>query len=447
MSSSGADAVLFRECRKRTEPLELFSRLLSSHSECFLLESATGPAHSARYSLLGASPVSRATYRNGRITFEGRTERQRIDSFLKEHIRSDRKIGNFAHPYLGGFVGYFSYDTVRSFEKLPDIHAESVFPDAELGLFEDGFIYDHRGNRLFYFSHIDDREREMVNADGTDEVMDFGKITAQPSKEEYLRSVEKAREHIIDGDIFQVVLSRRMSVDRMSGYLRFYESLRKINPSPYMYFVKFGNRTVIGSSPETLVRVNGKRVTTYPIAGTRPASPSRRENERLRKQLLASEKEKAEHNMLVDLARNDVGRVCRFGTVSVPEYMKVEKYSHVQHIVSRVEGLLAKDKTPVDAFFSVFPAGTVSGAPKIRAMEIIEELEKFRRGPYAGAVGYYSHTGCLDSAISIRTLFCSGRKAFLQAGGGIVYDSVPEMEYRETENKMGALMSVYGSGK
>ncbi len=439
--------MLFRECERRTEPLELFSRLLSSNSECFLLESATGPAHSARYSLLGASPVSRATYRNGHITFDGRTAKQRIDHFLNEHIGNGHVPGNFAHPYLGGFVGYFSYDTIRSFEKLPDIHAESAFPDAELGLFEDGFIYDHRKNRLFYFSHGDDRERDLANADEIDDAMDFGKIIAQPSKEEYLLSVEKAKEYIIDGDIFQVVLSRRMSVDKMSGYLHFYESLRNINPSPYMYYVKFGDRIVIGSSPETLVRVKGKVVTTYPIAGTRPTSPSRKENDRLRRQLLASEKEKAEHNMLVDLARNDVGRVCRFGTVSVPEYMKVEKYSHVQHIVSRVEGILTKGRTPVDALFSIFPAGTVSGAPKIRAMEIIEELEKFRRGPYAGAVGYYSFTGCLDSAISIRTLFCNGRKAFLQAGGGIVYDSVPEMEYQETENKMGALMSVYGRGK
>lgn len=435
--------MIVKECDRKLNPLSLFSRLLSSCRECFLLESATGPAHSARYSFLGASPVSVALYRKGYITFESRTVRQRIDEFLKETIPPSRGRAVHPYPYTGGLVGYFSYDTIRSFEKLPDLHRESPFPDAELGFFEDGFVFDHRSGRMSYFTHSDDREKEMTGNDASAEEMSFGKLTAQPSKEAYLSAVERAKEYIVEGDIFQVVLSRRVFVERMRGLLEFYSALRAINPSPYMYFVKFGDRVVIGSSPETLVRVEGRRITTYPIAGTKPVGRNEMENRRLRRELLSSEKERAEHNMLVDLARNDVGRVSSFGSVSVPEYMKVEKYSHVQHIVSRVEGTLRPGSTPADALFSIFPAGTVSGAPKVRAMEIIEELEKFRRGPYAGAVGYYSLNGCLDSAISIRTLFCNRGKAFLQAGGGIVYDSVPEMEFQETENKMGALLSVY----
>jgi len=386
----------------------------------------------------------KAVCRGGTISFDGMKRKQRIDEFLDEEMSSRKMRKRFPFPYAGGFVGYFSYDVVREFEKLPDIHGESPFPDAELGLFEDGFIYDNLEEKLFYFSAGDDRERELIGNDAANEEVSYGKISARPQKGNYLNAVEKAKEYIVDGDIFQVVLSRRLIVDRMKGMLSFYRRLKEVNPSPYMYFVKFGDRTVIGSSPETLVRVEGRKVVTYPIAGTRPVSKEKNENDRLRTELLNDEKEKAEHNMLVDLARNDVGRVSDFGTVRVPEYMNVERYSHVQHIVSRVEGRLNREKTPVDALFSIFPAGTVSGAPKIRAMEIIEELEQFRRGPYAGAVGYYSFNGCLDSAISIRTLFCNRDRAFLQAGGGIVYDSDPEKEFTETENKMGALLSVYG---
>jgi len=259
--------------------------------------------------------------------------------------------------------------------------------------------------------------------------------------------VNKAKQYIIDGDIFQVVLSRRIRLGEVRGLLPFYASLRKINPSPYMYFVNFGERTVIGSSPETLVRVSGRKVITYPIAGTRPVTGDRKKDALLRMELLSDEKERAEHNMLVDLARNDIGRVSKFGTVRVPEYMKVDRYSHVQHIVSSVEGTLSKERDALDALFSIFPAGTVSGAPKIRAMEIIEELEPFRRGPYAGAVGYYSFNGSLDSAIAIRTLFRNGQDAFLQAGCGIVYDSRPQMEFEETENKLKALMTAFGGLK
>ncbi len=439
--------MIFRESISHDNPVGLFSRLLSSGSDCFLLESASGPSRSARFSFIGAAPSEKAVYSGGSIRFDGSRRKERIDSFLKGNMKIRRPSVSMPFPYIGGFVGYFSYDTVRHFEKLPDRHHESSFPDAELGLFTDGFIFDHLNGQCFYFSWDDDRERELLSCDMLEEEMVRTRLEPLQSKSSYLDAVEKAKEYIIDGDIFQVVLSRRVSLKGTRGMLPFYTALKALNPSPYMYYVKFGEREVIGSSPETLVSVTGRKVVTYPIAGTRPVTGKEDVDASLERELLNDEKERAEHNMLVDLARNDVGRVSRFGSVSVPEYMTVQKYSHVQHIVSRVEGTLDRGKDAVDALFSIFPAGTVSGAPKIRAMEIIEELESMRRGPYAGAVGYYSFNGSLDSAISIRTLFRNAGNAFLQAGGGIVYDSVPEREFDETESKLGALLTVFGEKK
>ncbi len=436
--------MIFRKSFSAESPVDIFSRMINSGSDCFLLESASGPSRSARYSFIGASPEQKAVYSGGRISFDGSSRKERIDAFLKENMRRRKPSLTVPYPYTGGFVGYFSYDTVRSFEQLPDRHGPSGFPDAELGLFTDGFICDHIGGGSYYFSWGDDRERELLSADRAEQEAAVLRARPEIPKSRYLASVEKAKEYITEGDIFQVVLSRRLSLSGTRGMLPFYTALKAINPSPYMYYVKFGDREVIGSSPETLVRVEGRDVITYPIAGSRPVTGNIARDRELETELLADQKERAEHNMLVDLARNDVGRVSGFGTVSVPEYMRVEKYSHVQHIVSRVEGKLARGRTAVDALFSVFPAGTVSGAPKIRAMEIIDELESSRRGPYAGAVGYCSFNGSLDSAISIRTLFKKGDSAFLQAGGGIVHDSVPENEFAETESKLGALLAVAG---
>lgn len=435
--------MIIRESISRDTPTELFSRLLNSGHDCFLLESASGTSRSARYSFLGAAPADKAVYSGGTVRFDGSRRKERIDRFLRENMPGRRLPASMPFPYIGGFVGYFSYDTVRQFEKLPDTHGASDFPDAELGLFNDGFIFNHLEGRIYYFSWDGDRERELISC-GT-EAVGIGRTRAhalQP-KAGFLRAVERAKQYIVDGDIFQVVLSRRVGISGVRGLLPFYSALKKLNPSPYMYYVKFGEREVIGSSPETLASVTGRKVVTYPIAGTRPVTGNAARDAELERELLHDEKERAEHNMLVDLARNDVGRVSRFGSVTVPSYMRVEKFSHVQHIVSRVEGTLAKGYDALDALFSVFPAGTVSGAPKIRAMEIIEELEGFRRGPYAGAVGYYSFNRSLDSALAIRTLFRNGSNAFLQAGGGIVHDSVPEREFTETENKMGALHSIF----
>ncbi|MCW4026921.1 MAG: anthranilate synthase component I family protein, partial [Candidatus Bathyarchaeota archaeon] len=261
-------------------------------------------------------------------------------------------------------------------------------------------------------------------------------------KDRYRKLVQRAKGYIESGDILQVVLSKRHDFQIQGDLTRFYQSLRRINPSPYMYFLKMGERRIIGSSPEMLVRVEGNGVETFPIAGTRPRVKDPAQNKALAKDLLSDPKECAEHVMLVDLARNDIGRVSKFGSVNVPEFMKVHEYSHVQHIVSMVAGKLKEDCDCYDALRAVFPAGTVSGAPKVRAMEIIEESEPARRGPYAGAVGYFSYNGNADFAITIRTLVAQGNRCSIQAGGGIVADSIPETEWFETEHKARALMKA-----
>jgi anthranilate synthase component 1 len=262
------------------------------------------------------------------------------------------------------------------------------------------------------------------------------------SKAEFIKAVKKLKKYIYDGDVYQVVLSRKMKFSIKGNLLPVYRMLREVNPSPYMYLLKIANRYIIGSSPEMLVRVTKDHVESFPIAGTRPIVNDENVNEKLRQELLQDEKEIAEHTMLVDLSRNDVGRVCRYGTVRVHDHMTVKRFSHVQHIVSHVTGELQKDKDSYDAFKAVFPAGTVSGAPKVRAMEIIDELEPEHRGAYAGAVGYFSSNGCCDFAITIRSLFVNKNEAYLQSGAGIVMDSVPENEWMETQQKANAILST-----
>jgi anthranilate synthase component 1 len=297
---------------------------------------------------------------------------------------------------------------------------------------------------LYYYS-TDNRLAEiekLVKQSSNPEVLAYDQPKVSVTKTRFEEAVEKAKDYIISGDIFQVVLSKRYDFRFEGNLMAFYRSLREINPSPYMYYFKEGNRQIVGSSPEMLVRVDNRVVETFPIAGTRPCVENPSENKRLAEELLADPKERAEHVMLVDLARNDVGKVAKFGSVHVPEFMKVHRYSHVQHIVSQVVGDLQDDKECYDALRAVFPAGTVSGAPKVRAMEIIEELEPTKRGPYAGAVGYFSYNGNADFAITIRTLFADGDKACIQVGAGIVADSIPEREWFETDHKAEALMKA-----
>ena len=348
--------------------------------------------------------------------------------------------------YCGGLVGYASYDLVRSFEEIPRFgRKRSGFPDAEFGLFEDGIVFDHVSGRSHYFCRDEnriDRVRSFLKETGPDGEVIFGEPKSNISQEDFCSRVDRAKEYIQSGDIFQVVLTRKYKIPFKGSLLRFYRALRRINPSPYMYYLRFGDREVVGSSPEMLARKTRRNVETFPIAGTRPFTSDPARNRALAAELLQDEKERAEHVMLVDLARNDLGRVCEYGTVQVSEFMKIQTYSHVQHIVSRVTGRLRKDSTGMDLFKAVFPAGTVTGAPKVRAMQIIEELEASARGPYAGAVGYFSSNGNADFAITIRTLFAQHGYCYLQSGAGIVADSVPDQEWIESERKTAALFTA-----
>ncbi len=312
-------------------------------------------------------------------------------------------------------------------------------------MFDDGLVIDHKQKRAYYYYYEDNRLDEieqLLKQPAAPESLAFTQPKVNTSQSSFEKAVEKAKEYVKQGDIFQTVLSKRFDFQFDGDLTAFYRALRAINPSPYMYFYKAGDRQIVGSSPEMLARVENRTVETFPIAGTRPALKDPAENRRFARELLADPKERAEHVMLVDLARNDVGKVAKFGSVRVPEFMQVHRYSHVQHIVSRVMGDLRNDCDCYDALRAVFPAGTVSGAPKVRAMEIIDELEPTRRGPYAGAVGYFSYNGNADFAITIRTLFADGNQAHIQVGAGIVADSDPEKEWMETEHKAGALMKA-----
>jgi anthranilate synthase component 1 len=364
-------------------------------------------------------------------------------SAIQQALKSQALL-NTEFRFVGGAVGYISYDVVRCWEKLPrKIHDESSFPDVQMGVFDDGIVFDHKQKTAYYYFLSEDRFDEIARLEtnpSESEALSFSQPKVNITKEYFQHAVEKAKEYVRKGDVFQVVLSKRFDFRVQGDLIGFYRSLRDINPSPYMYFFKAADRQIVGSSPEMLVRVENRTLETFPIAGTRPVAKNPAENKHLAQDLLSDPKERAEHVMLVDLARNDIGKVAAYGSVHVPEFMQVHRYSHVQHIVSRVVGNLRDGYDSYDAFKAVFPAGTVTGAPKPRAMEIIEELETARRGPYAGALGYFSYNGNADFAITIRTLFADKDKAHIQAGAGIVADSVPEREWFETEQKAQALL-------
>lgn len=364
---------------------------------------------------------------------------------IKDYVNSNL-ISYNGLRFIGGLVGYISYDAIRYWEILPKITIDDLqFPDIKLAIYDDGIIFDHEKHIVLYYYYSRDRSNELEN-------LMLSSVEIQPlecthlelnlSKELFEEKVSRAKEYIAAGDILQVVLSKRYGLTIRGDLLAFYGSLREINPSPYMYFLKMKDQQIVGSSPEMLVRVENRMVETYPIAGTRPHVNDREKNKELARELLADPKEQAEHLMLVDLARNDVGKVSEFGSVHVPQFMEVREYSHVQHIVSRVIGKLKPRCDSFDALRAIFPAGTVSGAPKVRAMEIIEESEPTRRGPYAGAVGYFSFNGNSDFAITIRTLVAKENKAYIQVGAGIVADSVPEREWFETDHKAQALIKA-----
>jgi len=419
--------IIYEEVQLRLSPAEAYARLRNGGTPSFLLESAEGSSRTVAYSFLGTSPVA---------VLQGRND-QGLDEVRKMMRSRPRRSTPF--PFMGGMVGYFSYHLVNAIER--DLHIrDGGFPDYELGLYDSGLVYDHSAFKIYHF-HPEGEEGILPLLEPDDDPAAFRlkERLSGTRREDYEAGVGELHGRIVDGEAFQVVLSGYEEHSFEGDPFQLYLRLRKVNPSPYMFYLDFGERKVLGSSPETLVTVRGREAVTYPIAGTRPLGADLRERRFNRSSMLADEKERAEHLMLVDLARNDLGKVCEYGTVEVADLMRVEEYSHVQHMVSRVRGILGDEQDALDALAAVFPAGTVSGAPKHRAMRLIESLEDRGRGPYAGAVGYISDSGDLDTAITIRSAFVHGDRIYLQAGAGIVLDSVPRREFEECQGKLGAM--------
>jgi anthranilate synthase component 1 len=414
------------------------------------LESAEGPKKLAQYSFLGFSPSNIVKAKNGKYTEERSSggspstlETQDPFLFLRR-VLNENFTTYHGFRFVGGLVGYFSYDVIRYVESLPNSpRDDSALPDLEFGVYDDGIVFDHLTGQAYYYWYNNNRIREierLMEKKPQTKKLVASRLRTNITQEKFEAMVRKAKRYIKAGDIFQAVLSKRFEFSFKGDLIDFYQALRDINPSPYMYFLKMKERAIVGSSPEMLGRVEGKRVDTFPIAGTRPIGKNAKQDNRLADELLNDPKERAEHVMLIDLARNDLGKVSEYGTVNVPEFMTVQKYSHVQHIVSRVSAQLRRECDAIDTLKAIFPAGTVSGAPKKRAMEIIDELEPCRRGPYAGAVGYFSYNGDADFAITIRTLVANVSRAYIQAGAGIVADSDPTREWYETDHKANALL-------
>jgi anthranilate synthase component 1 len=434
-----------------TNPLETFSKLIEDYQYLYFLESVEGPQKLAEFSFIGFNPKQLISIKNGKTEIRSEDDISTISA--NDPLEEIKQVVNsicIPHNHfrlVGGAVGYISYDTIRYWENIPDSTVDTLnIPDIEMGIYDDGIVFDHIRKKAYYYSIGENRYNELENSlqkplNNNAEIK-FSTPKVNISKEYFEESVRKAKQYIFDGDIFQTVLSKKFEFTLKGNLISFYNYLRVMNPSPYMYFLKYGERQIIGSSPEMLVRVEKGLIETYPIAGTRPRVEDPKENSRYAKDLISDPKERAEHIMLVDLARNDVGRVSEYGSVTVPELMTINQYSHVQHIVSRVTGKLSPNNDCFDALRVMLPAGTVSGAPKVRAMEIIEELEPTRRGPYAGAVGYFSYNNTADFAITIRTLVVDGESAYIQVGSGIVADSDPEREWFETEHKAEALMKA-----
>jgi len=459
-------------------PVSSFSKI-GTDQYAYLLESVEGQEKIGRYSFLSSSPALVLKSKGRRIElidFSGRKPRTKHFQTAADPLHEIRKIlSRYQHVsvkglprFSGGFVGYMAYDMVRFFEKIPDKNKDDLkLPDSVVMLSTEVLIFDHIEHKIKVVANVFLKDKkpgtlERAYANGVATINRLSTRLSQPvtigelqppvkhtrtirsnfKESEFVRIVNKAKEYIRKGDVIQVVLSQRFKTKARDSGISIYRRLRSINPSPYMYYLKFPNFNIIGSSPEMLVREERGQVETRPIAGTRPRGSTPAQDAALSKELLGDEKEKAEHLMLVDLGRNDLGRVCTKGSVKMKEFMNIEKYSHVLHIVSSVVGQLDKKHDGFDLLRSSFPAGTVSGAPKIRAMEIIDELENIRRGPYAGCICYFSFDGNLDTCITIRTVVIKDGVCYVQAGAGIVADSKPKKEYIETQNKAKALLEA-----
>jgi anthranilate synthase component 1 len=447
-------------------PVSAFLKIAEHSDYAFLLESVEGGEQVGRYSFLGKDPFLILRSHGGKTIVDRAGRTSEAD---KPFIATLRELmAGFHSPFVpglprftGGAVGYLGYDAAAWFE--PVTLQDGAAPDDEAGfmLFDTVLAFDHVRHRILIIANaritgdedleslyqfarakIDFLERELDRPLSKTAMRDAGpiEVTSNVSRDEFEAMVRTAKEYIAAGDIYQVVLSQRFETALGADPFTVYRALRHVNPSPYMYFLRLGDRSIVGSSPEMLVRVEGTNVQTHPIAGTRPRGRNEDEDMRLAEELKRSEKERSEHVMLVDLGRNDVGRVAAYGSVKVPRYMALERYSHVMHLVSVVEGKLSEEHDRLDALVACFPAGTVSGAPKVRAMEIIAELENRRRGVYAGAVGYLDFAGNLDFCITIRTVLIESGRAYVQAGAGIVADSNPAAEYEETRDKARAVI-------
>jgi anthranilate synthase component 1 len=461
-------------------PLGVYRKLAGTSASSFLLESAEHGGVWSRYSFIGAHSQATLTEIDGLAQWIGVApagapsgidplEALRLSA---SHLRSPKILG--LPPLTGGLVGYMGYDSVRRLETLPNLSTKDIpLPEIAFMLTSDLAVMDHTEGSITLIANA-------INWDGSNDRVDeayvdaierldrmqsklmsaiAGEIAEIPqssepiyernmSEDDYIAKVMRAKEEILSGEAFQIVLSQRFSMECTANAIDVYRMLRLRNPSPYMYLFRFeGGIDVVGSSPEALVKVTQGEVMVHPIAGTRKRSQSPEEDMRLSEELLSDPKERAEHLMLVDLGRNDLGRICTPGSVEVIDFMSIERYSHVMHIVSTVTGKLSPEKSAVDALFATFPAGTLSGAPKPRAMEIIEELEPHRRGLYGGAIGYLDFTGNIDTCIAIRTALIYKGRAYVQAGAGVVADSVAESEYQECINKAAAVLGAIGAAQ
>ena len=451
-------------------PITLLRKLAAVSKRYYLLESVEGGEKWGRYSFLGFDPVMRVKCSCGKVTIEkdGEETEKVTDKPLEvlREILKDYKAPRLAGlpPFAGGFVGYFAYAMIGYAEPKLNIK-KGTFNDYDMMLFDKVIAYDHLKQKISIIVNMK-TDKVMENyGKATAQIQDLANLirrqqtadipvskskidfTCNVSKEEYCKLVEKTKEYIVDGDIFQAVISRQFSSPYEGSLINPYRVLRTTNPSPYMVYMKIDDEEIMSTSPETLVRLENGRLTTFPVAGSRPRGTTEEEDQELEADLLSDEKELSEHNMLVDLGRNDLGRISRFDSVEVTKYMMIHKYSKIMHICSQVEGDIRDDCDALSAIESVLPAGTLSGAPKIRACEIIEELESEERGVYGGALGYLDFTGNMDTCIAIRMAVKKDGRVYVQAGGGIVADSIPENEYQESANKAAAVMNAIKAAK
>lgn len=448
-------------------PVMAVRRLKKISRHCFMLESAEADKKWGRYTFLGFDPTVEITCQNGVMHIKSGidvTEEVSHPGDVIRRIIADNKspVIKDMPTFTGGLVGYFSYDYIKYSEPALALDAddEESFKDVDLMLFDKVIVFDNYRQKIILIVNVKTDDIETSYHKGELELQTMKKLITQGEmaqnpplrfksgyrylfdREEYCRMVEKGKHYIREGDIFQIVLSNRIDADIEGSLLDTYRALRMTNPSPYMFYFSSDDIEIAGASPETLVKLENKVLHTYPLAGTRPRGADDEEDLRLERELLEDEKELAEHNMLVDLGRNDIGKISKIGTVEVEKYMEIEKYSHVMHIGSTVKGIIRDDKDALDAVDSILPAGTLSGAPKLRACELICQLENNKRGIYGGAIGYIDFTGNLDTCIAIRLAFAKNGKVFIRSGAGIVADSVPENEYQECINKAKAVVNA-----